>query len=376
MKIGIDISQIVYQGTGVATYTQKLVENLLRIDRKNQYLLFGSSFRQKKYLSSLAHSITPVYWSGEKKIYSLPPIFLEYLWNRLHIFSIDTLIGKSDVFHSSDWLQPPTKAKKVTTIHDLTIYKHPESFISRGGHDIVLNQKRRLSWVKRECDRVIVDSKATERDVIEILKIPKEKLRVIYLAADKNFRPQKIKKIEKVKRKYKIKKDYLLAVGTYEPRKNFKRVVEAFRLLDNKKLELVIVGKFGWGKLPSDFKHQTSNIKFLGFVPTGELPALYSGSSCFVYPSLYEGFGLPVLEAMACGCPVVTSGRGSLLEIAQNTAVLVDPLKTEDIAKGIARAVEEREVLREKGLKKASQFSWEKTACQTLEVYQELAKKN
>lgn len=179
MKIGIDISQIVYSGTGVAIYTKNLVENLLKIDKKNEYVLFGGSLRKKKVLDDYL-----VRFKGNKnvtaKTFYLPPLFLEFLWNKLHIFPIERLIGKIDVFHSSDWLQPPTKAKKATVLHDLIVYKYPESFQQKGGHNIVVNQKRRLKWVKKECDLIICDSEATKKDAKEILDIEEKRLRVIY----------------------------------------------------------------------------------------------------------------------------------------------------------------------------------------------------
>jgi len=179
MRIGIDLSQIIHEGTGVAFYTKNLVENLLKIDKKNQYILFGVSLRKKKLLDGYL-----LQFRKNKKVtlktFYLPPLFLEFLWNKLHIFPVERLIGKIDVFFSSDWLQPPTKAKKITTIHDLIVCKFPESFQPRGGHDIVANQKRRLEWVRKESDLVICDSKATKKDVMRILKIPAQKLKVIY----------------------------------------------------------------------------------------------------------------------------------------------------------------------------------------------------
>lgn len=188
MKIGIDISQIVYEGTGIANYTRRLVETLVKIsakggpasdwDKKNEYVLFFSSLR-RKLDSSFINGLT----SSRVKIkqFRLPPLLLEFLWNKLHIFPIEWFIGPVDVFLSSDWVQPPTvKAKKITTIHDLIIYKHPESFQPKGGHDIVTNQKRRLKWVKKEADLIMCDSEATKKDVMGILKIKEEKLRVVY----------------------------------------------------------------------------------------------------------------------------------------------------------------------------------------------------
>jgi len=370
MKIGIDISQIVFQGTGVAQYTKKLVENLLRIDKENEYVFFGSSLRQKKrlddYLANLAERK-----NVSVKTFPFPPLLLEFLWNKLHLLPIERLIGPVDVFHSSDWLQAPIRAKKVTTIHDLIVYKYPESFQQRGGHDVVANQKRRLGWVKKEGDLIIVDSEATREDVIEVLKIPQERIHVVYLAADERFRPQPRSEINKVKRRYKIKGDYLLSVGTQEPRKNLKRVIQAYLTLkpDYPKLSLLVAGSSGWGE---EIK-SVNGVKLLGFVPDEDLPALYSGAQCFVYPSLYEGFGLPVLEAMASGCPVVTSGVSSLPEVAGAAAVLVNPKSAEEIAEGIKKALKNCQRLSEKGLTQAKRFTWERTAKETLKVYREAA---
>ena len=179
MKIGIDVSQIVHEGTGVAQYTQNLVESLLKIDKKNEYILFGGSLRKKKVLSGYLAQFENNKNVTVKTFY-LPPLFLEFLWNKLHILPVEKLIGKIDVFYSSDWLQPPTKAKKVTILHDLIVYKYPESFQQKGGHNIVVNQKRRLGWVKRECDMIICDSEATKKDAMEILGIVEKRLKVIY----------------------------------------------------------------------------------------------------------------------------------------------------------------------------------------------------
>lgn len=179
MKIGLDVSQIVHEGTGVAHYTRNLVENLLQIDKKNEYILFGASLRRKKLLDGYLNQFKENK-NAVVRTFSLPPLLLEFLWNKLHLFPIEWFIGKIDVFLSSDWLQPPTKAQKVTTIHDLIVYKYPESFQQKGGHDIVVNQKRRLAWVKKECDLIICDSQATKKDVIDILKIPEKKIKVIY----------------------------------------------------------------------------------------------------------------------------------------------------------------------------------------------------
>ncbi len=340
MKIGIDISQIVYSGTGVATYTKNLVEKLLEIDKKNEYVLFGSSLRRR-----------------QKGFWPFPPTFLDLLWNQLHILPVENLIGKIDVFHSSDWTQPPTKAKKVTTIHDMVVYKFPHA----SHKNIVSVQKRRLGWVKKECDVVIAVSESTKKDIVEILGIKEEKIKVVYEAARSFFK--------KSPKKY-VGKPYILAVGTREPRKNLDRLVKAFKSLNLKDVDLLIAGKHGWGK-------DIQGVKTLDYISPEGLVEFYSGAACFVYPSIYEGFGIPILEAFSCGCPVVTSNISSMPEVGGRAAIYADPLSISDIAEKIKYVLDlsssKRKELTERGISQAEKFSWEKAAKETIKIYEEVA---
>jgi len=379
MKIGIDISQLAFPGTGSAVYTENLVRNLLK-EKKNEYVLFFSSLRQ------------PPPKDFKSKNFKFPPLLLEQLWNRFHVLPIEKLIGRVDVFHTSDWLEPPSQYPKVTTIHDLIIYKYPERFERRGGHDIVANFERKLKWVKKESALIISVSESTKQDIVDILKISPRKIRVIHEAPGEAYQKRvSTARVKQIKEKYQIKTDYVLMVGTREPRKNLERAIEAFNLVVSDQwsvtrnqssvtahqspLTLVIAGKFGWGKelMTEDSRQKTvdSNIKLLGYVAEEDLPGLYAGAQVFVYPSLYEGFGLPILEAMASGCPVVTSNISSMPEVAGDAAILVNPGKTEEIARGIQKALENKEELIKKGRARAQEFSWEKTAQETLKVYQE-----
>ncbi len=387
MKIGIDISQIVYEGTGVATYTRSLVEAMVKLAPEDKFFLFGSSLRNRRPLIEFIKALGA--GNVQKKFSFLPPKLLEFLWNGIHVLPIETFTGELDVFHSSDWLEPPTKkAKRITTIHDLLVFKYPETFVPRGGHDIVANQKRKFHFVKNYSDLIIAVSETTKREAMEILKIPERKIRVIYEAADPIFYPRKSAEIEEVKAKYGIG-EYLLCVGTREPRKNLDRVIMAFAEMArvNEGLSLVIAGKYGWGqeneklKIKSFDKAQDksekldSKVKILGFVEKEDLPRLYSGAKAFVYPSLYEGFGLPILEAMACGCPTVTSNIGSMKEVAGGAAILAEPESSESLAGAISKILRSRNVQEElkiKGIKRAGEFSWEKAALQTLECYRQL----
>jgi glycosyltransferase involved in cell wall biosynthesis len=209
MRIGIDISQIVYPGTGVATYTRQITKSLLKIAPEEEFVLFGSSLRLRKQLSQFAADLRK---EGVAKKYSfLPPKILEFLWNGIHLCPIENFIGQVDVFHSSDWLEPPARgAKKVTTVHDLAVFKYPEAFSRRGGHDIVKNQKRKLHFVKQETDQIIAVSETTKRDLNEIVGIPEKKIKVVYEATDPFFRPVSSGEVFRVKEKYGIKNDYLL----------------------------------------------------------------------------------------------------------------------------------------------------------------------
>lgn len=346
MKIGIDISQIVY-GTGVSVYTKNLVENLLKIDKKNEYVLFFSSLRKKYQKLNLKTQNQNL----KLKTFKFPPTFLEFIWNRLHILPIESLIGKIDVFHTSDWTEPPAKCQKVTTIHDLS----PLLFPNEVDPKIVTVHKRKLEWVKKESKLVIAVSQSTKNDIVKLLKIPQEKIRVVYEGVDRNkfqnldSKFQINSKIQKIKKKYQIKGEYLLAFAGPK-RKNLERIKKAA-----KGYNLFIIGQ------PR--------------VEDEDLPILYRGALGLVYASTYEGFGLPILEAMVSGCPVITSNLSSMPEIAGEAAVLVDPFSVESIAQGIKKALKNREKLIKKGYQQVEKFSWENTAKETLKVYEEAFQK-
>ena len=364
MKIGIDISQIVY-GTGVSTYTKKLVENLLKIDKKNEYILFGSSLRGRKKLHDFGKSLENSK-NCQVKIASIPPTILEILANRLRIFPIEKFIGQVDIFHSSDWTQPSVKSqntKKVTTVHDMIPYLFPSSVHPK----IVKSHKRRLELVKAEVDLILADSETTKDDIVKFLQIDEEKIKVVYLAPSEEFKPQDEEKIKESLEKYKIKKPYLLSVATQEPRKNIQKVLDVFEKIvaERPQFHLVLSGKYGWGP---GFR-SPENVIFTDYVPEEDLISFYSGCRVFVYPSLYEGFGLPILEAMACGAPVVTSNNSSMVEIAKDAAILVDPRSDGQIKKAIDLVLdlnlENYQKMVRASLDRARSYTWTKTAKET-----------
>ncbi len=288
MKIAIDISQVVY-GSGVSVYTKNLVENLLRLDKENEYILFAGSLRRKNDVLSIFPSA---------KVFPVPPSLADLMWNRLHILPIERLIGAVDVFHTSDWSEPPSKAFKVTTVHDLAPFLYPNLFPRDLIRNIVDTHKNKLSWVREETKRIIAPTFATKKDLVS-LGFNEKIIRVIPESISGVFRKLPLDEIEKITRKYKIFGDYILSVGM-DPRKNTERIIKAFEHTSaGKDYKVVFVGSQKYRRIS-----ESRNIRILGKVETGELAGLYSGAKALIYPSLYEGFGLPILEAFACECPV------------------------------------------------------------------------
>ncbi|MFC1625526.1 glycosyltransferase family 4 protein [Patescibacteria group bacterium] len=349
MKIAIDISQVIY-GTGVSVYTKYLIKNLLKIDKENEYVLFGGSLRRKQDILDIFPS---------SMVFSFPPKLADLVWNRLHILPLERFIGKVDVYHSSDWAQAPANAFKVTTVHDLIPLKFPRMIHS----SVVEAHRRRLNRVKQEVDRIIVPSLATKKDLIEI-GVREEKIRVTPEAS--SIKPATKKEVEIIKRKHNISGEYLLAISSVFY-KNTESVVKAFDLSSaGKDLKLVIVGRQSNTQIG-----QRRGVRLTGFVGNSEYAALCTGAKVLVFPSLYEGFGIPILDAFVCGTPVVTSNISSMPEVAGDAAVLVDPYEIQSIADGIKKALSSPKALIAKGKKQAIKFSWRNTAEETLSVYKE-----
>jgi glycosyltransferase involved in cell wall biosynthesis len=344
MRIGIDISQIVYQ-TGVSRYTAELVKSLVKLDRENQYVLYAGSLRQRPLIQAFAAQLPR---KVNLVLSPAAPKIADWLYNRFNL----PLKLQVDVFHASNWMLPAMACPVVTTIHDLTFLSCPQEHLPY----YINVHRRHLNRAKNRAAAVIAVSQATKRELIN-QGLAAAKITVIYEAAGRIFKPLAAKR-----------QPFVLSVGTREPRKNLKRLIEAWQKLNRKDLTLKIAGKVGWGER----QRPVPGVELLGFVPDEELVLLYNQARVFVYPSLREGFGLPVLEAMACGCPVVASGVSSLPEIGGRAAVYVDPYSTASISQGIKTALQQGRRLRRLGLAQAKQFSWEKTARKTLKLYQEI----
>ncbi|MFC1653808.1 glycosyltransferase family 4 protein [Patescibacteria group bacterium] len=356
MRIGIDISSIIY-GTGVSKYTNNLVKALVRNFPEEEFVFYGGSLRNNKLLNSFSKSVDR---NVESSINPIPPKLQSILFNKLHI-PIEIFLKKVDIFHSWDWYTPGSnKASLVTTIHDLTSIKYPQDT----NPEITAQHKRSLQWVKKEAKAIIAVSEATKKDAIELLGIDEQKIHVIYEALPEEQKIKENKIIsKKVKEKFKLNLPYFITVASQEPRKNLNRIIKAFKPF-NKKYNLVLVGKSGFDQI----ENHEGVIK-TGYVSDDELAALYKNASCMVYTSLYEGFGLPILEAFYHKTPVVTSNISSMPEVSGNAAVLVNPLSFEEITKGIEKAISQRSKFTDNGSKQLKKFSWDKVAKETMKIY-------
>ena len=377
MIIGIDVSSTAY-GTGVSNYTLNLVRHLLKNDRQNIYKLFFSSLRLP-----LPKDISALSRYKNVKIYylHLPQSFLAFLWNKLHIIPIEAFIGKCDVFHTSDWTQPPTlKAKAITTVHDLAPFINPTWLHPK----IVTTHRQKMSWAQKKCHSFICVSENTKKDLLKIFpRISPQKCHVIYEAAEdkyglflKQSPENQARKKAAIEKQYGLKK-FILSQGTREPRKNLTRLIQAFNLYRQKHprspVELAITGKYGWGK---DVIHlKNPSIKILGYIPEKDMVALHASALFLAYPSLYEGFGLPLVKSMKVGIPVLTSNISSMPEIVGKSGLLVNPRSTQSIYEGIYKLLSSaslRKQLSSSARVTASKFSWDETAIKTLDIYSKI----
>jgi glycosyltransferase involved in cell wall biosynthesis len=281
---------------------------------------------------------------------------------RLNQPKVERSMTEIDLVHCTTIIPFATSKKMVATVHDLAFLHHPE-FFTRRGNDVF---RRSLKILKKRADVLLCSSQATVDDCLNEGFAPD---RVRHVALGVRSTPATQNDIDLVRKKYSLPAEYLLFVGTLEPRKNLARLVGALRGRSDLP-PLVIAGADGWGDI--DVSH-TANVQFIGYVDDLHLGAVYAGASVLCYPSLWEGFGLPILEAMAQGTPVVTSIGTSTQEVAGGAAVLVDPLSEESIRIGIDEALRNADILKQRGRERAAESTWDKTALATASIYDELA---
>lgn len=376
MKVGIDISPVIY-GRGVSRYTSNLVLSLAQIS-DIQLSLYGSSLRQYTQLESFGDQVQKISRKPVKTFFDrLPPTVLEILWSTLQVNTLNSSFANLDVFHGWDWLMPPDKrVPLVSTVHDLAILKFPDT-----AHAKILDRHQQ-AWkvLKQRQAEIIAVSHSTKRDLIELLDFSPSKIHVIHealpqetVAVSDNMTEEQS---DKIADDLHLNQPYIFFVGTQEPRKNLSRLIEAWKPLA-KDIQLLIAGASGWDdsqsqamKLPVAVQNQ---LRFLGRVSEKQLAVLYERAELLAYPCLYEGFGLPILEAFYHGIPVVTSNVSGMQEIAGNAAELVDPQSVESIRAGIKKVLNEGREAQQRRLQqmviRLQLFDWRRVAIETAKVY-------
>lgn len=360
MIIGMDTSVINLNQAGSAVYTSNLIEALRNLGCGDEFRLFDIG--QTRDMSK-SKTITS----------RLQTIYRDLIWAHT-VLPYRTYKSKIDVLHIPVNVIPIfSNCPTVLTVHDTTILQNPQNFTFW-----YRNYSRLfLPMLAKKAKVILTVSENSKRDIVKQLKIPPEKVVVTYLAASDDFKTVSVRELERVKKCYNLD-SFILTVGSLEPRKNIPRLLQAYASLLKKGFQhtLVHVGPKGWlyDEIYSEVERLSLNekVRFLGRIPLPDLVSLYNAATLFVYPSLYEGFGLPVLEAMACGCPVITSNISSLPEVAGDAGILVDPSDVSQIADSIESVCEDKQkagLLKNAGIKRAKEFSWKRCAKETLDVY-------
>ncbi len=368
MRIGFDGTPLLGQRSGVGHYTGRLLAHLVQQRPEWEYMLF-SNRPFEPLEAELAQALPLADNFG----------FSRFVWMQLVLPRIIRQ-RQPDLCHFPNNTAPLClNHPSVITIHDASLFLHSRHH----PHSRLLALRLLLPHVARRATAVITVSHHARQDLMRVLQLPAEKIHVIHEAAPVGFQPL-VDPIQRrqLRARYNLPEQFVLFVGTMEPRKNLKRLIRAVAHLRQRGCDtrLVLVGPNGWlinGSLEKEIEilDLKDAVQSLGYVPQEDLPGIYSLATVFAFPSLYEGFGLPPLEAMACGTPVLTSRDSAMAEICGEAACLVDPHEEEAIADGLACLLTDpnrREHLRQRGLARAKQYSWERTARETAVVYEKV----
>lgn len=373
MKIAIDASRAVNETAGIGRYSKELIKNLLQIDQQNQYLLIFTYFRKDSRKEKLIKEFEAP--NVKTKTLRIPGTLKEKVWGwRLPYFG--SFVENADVFFAPSFFEVNfgLKIPQVMTIHDLTTFIFP----LHRGKEVSKRLSKRTLEAGRLAKKIIAVSESAAADAEKYLKVSKNKIKMIYSGL--SYLPKPAQNLPGLLKP----KSYILFVGTIEPRKNLTGLFKAYALLPPRlqnDFPLVVVGAKGWntGETYDCWRalKLENKVKFLGFISDSILAKLYKEAAVFCYPSVYEGFGLPILEALGFGTPVVTSNISSLPEVAGRAAILVDPHEPKSICQGIQQALENQntvEELKKEAQKQLRKFSWGKTARETLKVLEEAGK--
>jgi glycosyltransferase involved in cell wall biosynthesis len=371
--IAIDYTAAHEQSAGIGRLVRELIRHLAIADQETDYRLFVAGATTDHLPTTPGPNFT---WKPTR----ISPRWMARLWHRLLLpVPVEAFVGPIDLYHATDFALLPTMpgTKTILTVHDLSFVTVP-----RSAHPA---QKRYLDRVVprsvRRATHVIADSQATKEDLINLYGTPPDKISVLLSGVNAIYRPMEDAELRReIRAKYKIppEADYLFSIGTVQPRKNYGKLMSAVARLRDEfpQLHLVIAGGRGWLDGPiyqaMDVLNLHDRVHFIGYVEDEDVPVLYSDALCTAYVSLYEGFGFPVVESMACATPVITSNVSSMPEVAGTAALLVDPYDIDAVTDAIRRMATDirfRERLVEAGLRQAKRFTWEQAAQELLTIY-------
>ena len=368
MRIAIDAHSVGNQLAGNETYAVNLIEALAEVDQSNQYTLYVT---RQSAIDRFANR-----WPNFNVKRTVPHTPLVRIPVTL---SAELRRNPVDVLHVQYTAPPLAPCSVVATIHDLSFEHLPETFNRRSRAQLRLTVRR----TARKAAQILTLSEFSRRDIVDTYRIAPDRVSVTPAAAPSHFKPiEDETELRKIREIYGIERDYILSVSSIQPRKNLVRLIEAYSCLrglrpEGKLPQLILVGKRGWldnETFRAAQRHSANNdIAFTGYVAENDLSALYSGATCFVYPSFFEGFGLPVLEAMQCGAPVIAGNRTSIPEVVGKAGLLFDPFDTNSLVQALTRVLDDseyRSVLRRQGLERAREFDWKQTARMTLQAYE------
>ena len=376
LKIGVGAQTLLEQSAGMTSYAFGLLSEILRQDKSNFYdfLLFRSFPKKPEYMFGM----------GKNFSYRYQRFFPFRLFHKLYKWEIgiplDLFFGSHDLYFFPNFvIYPHLGGKNIVVVPDLTFEKVPQ-YVDRQNVEFL---KKFVPPSVAKADHIVTISNYTKGDLIQTYKVPDRKITVAYPGVDPvNFRPRGLEEIAAIKRKYAIEKPFILYLGTLEPRKNIPSILKAYAGLKNRQeYSLVLAGKKGWlyeeifqtvRKLGIE-----KEVIFTGYIPDDDRPILMAAAQLFVFPSFFEGFGMPVVEAQACGTPVVTSNTTSLPEAVGEGAILVDPENTNELKEAMEKILSSPKIanqLKEKGLQNARRFNWASSARKVIEIFNRLSK--
>lgn len=380
MRIGFDARCLEEEKiSGVGEYALELLKNLLETDEVNQYIIFSNSFKQrnKKHFGWINN-----HPNARLKRFSFPNKILNFCFWYLHWPKIDNLIGGADIFFAPNinFISVSRRCRLVSTIHDLSFERFPHFFPlkTRLWHKYFVNPRK----IAQTAGKIIAVSESTKNDLEEIYGTKSENIKVISHGISRNFREidRNDPKLLKIQKKYNLPYKFILYLGNIEPRKNISSIVAAYKNIAPKnsklaKYELVLAGNIS----PLCHKMiEKEKITACGYIERDDRPYVYNLASLFVYPSFFEGFGLPVLEAMACGTPVITSNNSSLPEVVGEAALMIDPNRPAELAQTMQAVLTDGKLYdkhKEKGISQARKFNWKKCALELMPAFSDQSEK-